>query len=38
MVKLNEEQATTFVDYIVDESVLMKKARVRRMRKPVDKM
>jgi len=34
LIHLNEEQADKFIDYIVDESVILKSARVVRMNKP----
>ena len=38
LVHLNEEQANKFIDYIVDESVIMKDAQVVRMSKPTKKV
>lgn len=37
-VTLNEEQANSFVDFVVDESTLLKKARLKRMTKPIAKI
>lgn len=34
LVSLNNEQADAFIDYIEDESVLIKKARLIKMQKP----
>lgn len=38
LVHLNEEQADKFIDYIVDESVILKDAKVVRMTKPTKKV
>lgn len=38
LVHLNEEQSSAFIDTIVDESKLLKRARVHKMNKPVSKI
>ena len=38
LVHLNEEQADKFIDYVVDESVILKDAQVVRMTKPTKKV
>lgn len=38
LVHLNEKQAETFIDYIVDESVILKQAKVLKMTKPTQKI
>lgn len=38
LVNLNEKQASTFIDYVVDESIVLKQARVVKMTTPKEKI